>query len=79
MCVCVSRTIRRNVRYREGEKDAKDVTFPLSLLGASHAALINLVRLFRDGRKRAARRRSRRMEVEEEEEEGGGQRGGGSL
>lgn len=68
VCVCVSGTIRRNVRYRKGEKDGKDVTFPLSLLSASHAALINLVRLFRDGRKRAARRRSRRME---EEEEGG--------
>lgn len=52
------------MRYRRGEKD---VTFPLSLLSASHAALINLVRLFRDGRKRAARRRSRRTEEEGEE------------
>lgn len=59
MCVCVYHE-SFVVRYEEGGEE--DVTFPLSLslLSASHAALINLVRLFRDGRKRAARRRSRR-------------------
>lgn len=63
--VCVS--ITNHSTKREISEGEKDVTFPLSLLSASHAALINLVRLFRDGRKRAARRRSRRMEEEGEE------------
>lgn len=56
-----------DVRYRKGEKRM----FPLSLLSASHEALINLVRLFRDGRKKSGAK-----EVQEVE---GEQRGGGSL
>lgn len=65
--MCVSRIIRREI----SEGGEEDVTFPLSLLSASHEALINLVRLFRDGRKKSGAK-----EVQEVE---GEQRGGGSL